>query len=771
MEDLIGHTLDGYKILEIIGRGGMGVVFKALDTNLDKIVALKMIDPVLAQDETFIRRFKTEARALARLDNPNIVGVYALRQTEKYFFMVMEFVEARPLSHHIRENGKLKLEDVLKISRQLLQAIGFAHNASILHRDIKPSNILLCKDGKAKITDFGLAKVIKEHDSGATVTQARAGTLYYMSPEQVKGLKNVDKRGDLYSLGMTIYEMIVGRVPFEKTDSDFTIQRKIVDGEIPSPVTFYKDVPKKFTKIILKSIARDPDKRYQSAEEMLADLWKFETDMLEDEKTLIITTKKEEIKRKPLFKKPIILIAGFVLLICLALAYKLIIHPDNDVQKAFISLSVDPPDARITIDDKVIESSQLNKIKFEKAGEVRLLVTKEGFEPIDTLIKTESGKTVSFTFTLNPVFKPVTTGKLSVTTKPPGATVYIDNDSIGNSPFKNLQVTAGMVSLNIEKTGYGSIDTTINIAEEKENSISFNLNKITETGSLNITSNPSGADVWLDRKKLGITPFQKSELPVGKHRLLLRLNGYADYLMNSVQVSANQLTDIPTINLSPAGSITVLSETADAEIYIDNRLAGNNKYINDKIEPGEHNISVRKSGFTPYNKTITIEPNKPQKISARLIPMAGKIEIIVVPYGNIYVDDQLKVKDAMSLYSFEIPGGSHNLKVVNKSLDNEWIKKVEIKDTTVRRYLINFNRVVKLTIISQPRFAEIFIDGKTIEKTTPSEYFIKPGKHIIQVKKDGYLPSEEKEFNVDYDIYESKQDREENLTFLLSKKE
>ena len=114
MESLIGQTLDSYKILEIIGRGGMGVVFRALDTNLDKIVALKMIDPTLAKDESFVRRFKTEARALAKLDNPNIVGVYALRETRPYFFMVMEFVEARPLSQYIRDNGKLKLKDMVK---------------------------------------------------------------------------------------------------------------------------------------------------------------------------------------------------------------------------------------------------------------------------------------------------------------------------------------------------------------------------------------------------------------------------------------------------------------------------------------------------------------------------------------------------------------------------------------------------------------------------------------------------------------------------------
>jgi len=245
MESLIGKTVDSYRILEVIGRGGMGVVFKAIDTSLEKIVALKMVDPFLARDESFVKRFKTEAKALARLENPNIVRVFALRETESGLFMVMEYVEAKPLSNCISENGPFSTSEAISITKQLLNAIGHAHKVGVIHRDIKPSNILFCSDGSVKVTDFGLAKVIKQKGPASTVTQTRAGTLYYMSPEQVKGLKNVDERSDLYSLGMTVYEMLVGRVPFDKTDSDFTIQKKIVDGEIPSPLKFDAKIPKK----------------------------------------------------------------------------------------------------------------------------------------------------------------------------------------------------------------------------------------------------------------------------------------------------------------------------------------------------------------------------------------------------------------------------------------------------------------------------------------------------------------------------------------------
>ena len=706
MESLIGQTLDSYKILEIRGRGGMGVVFKALDTNLDKIVALKMIDPTLAKDDTFIRRFRTEARALARLDNPNIVSVYAFRETSSYFFMVMEYIEAKPLSQCIRENGKLKLEDILKITKQLLSAIGFAHKADIIHRDIKPSNILICHNGTAKVTDFGLAKVIKEHESGVTVTQVMAGTLYYMSPEQIKGLKNVDKRGDIYSLGMTIYEMIVGRVPFEKTDSDFTIQRKIVDGEIPSPLTFCPDVPKKLTKIILKSIAKDPEKRYQSAEEMLEAVQKFEVDIVDEEKTIIVHSEKEKVQKKSFLRKPAFIISTFLLLLGLTLVYLFLIVPvSNNKLKVFLSLSTNPPGAKITVNDQVIGNSPLDQFVLDKEGDITLLISKQGFDLIDTLIRTEFGKKLNLAFSLTP-----------------------------------------------------NVNSTVN-----ENHTVASDSKTTDSGSLNITSIPDGAEVLFNGKSIGVTPLGKSEIPTGTHRILLRKGGFGDY-KQSVVISANKTTTVSTIKLSRVGELTISTEPTDAEIIIDDKLVGAGKYTSDKMNLGEHNITVRKNGFKQYNANIKIEADKPINISPELVPLVGQVKLLVRPSGDIYVDGQLKVKNAFAPYQVKISGGIHNLRVINESL-GEWIKKIEINNESLQKFNIDFGKG-KLKIISKPTIAEILINERSTGRTTPAEYSIKPGKFTIQVKKNGYYPSEVKEITIDYDIYEGK---EQKITFELKK--
>jgi eukaryotic-like serine/threonine-protein kinase len=378
MESLIGKTIDNYRILEVIGRGGMGVVFKALDDNLEKIVALKMIDPFLARDENFVRRFKTEAKALARLENPNIVGVHALRNTEAGLFMVMEYVESQPLSNYLRDNGPFNIKDAISILKQLLNAIGHAHEVGVIHRDIKPSNILLCDNGKIKVTDFGLAKVVQQKSGASTVTQARAGTLYYMSPEQIKGLKNVDIRSDLYSLGMTVYEMLTGRVPFDKTDSDFTIQRQIVDGEIPSPVKFNSAIPKRMIKIIQKSINKEPEKRYQSANEMLKDILEFEKNILEERKEKVkdkvrdkTFIKEVKVERKKKTLKPVIILSSITISVLVGVFFLINSNERENPKSALLSIVTTPEKAEILLNNNPIGESPVENYKIRTEGQAK----------------------------------------------------------------------------------------------------------------------------------------------------------------------------------------------------------------------------------------------------------------------------------------------------------------------------------------------------------------------------------------------------------------
>jgi serine/threonine protein kinase len=204
----VGDVLDGYRLDAVLGRGGMGTVYRATDRALEKTVALKVIAPHLADDDTFVRRFREEAKALARLDADGIVDVYTLRETEQALFFVMEHIAGPSLDVVLQRRGALPPASGLELLRQVLAAVGHAHASGVLHRDLKPSNILL-HDGEAVITDFGLAKILAS-DADLTATHEQLGTVAYMSPEQIEGLRNVDERSDLFSVGLIAYESPAG---------------------------------------------------------------------------------------------------------------------------------------------------------------------------------------------------------------------------------------------------------------------------------------------------------------------------------------------------------------------------------------------------------------------------------------------------------------------------------------------------------------------------------------------------------------------------------
>ncbi|MBP1649391.1 MAG: hypothetical protein H6Q30_2836 [Bacteroidetes bacterium] len=264
--NIIGSTIDSYQILDVLGRGGMGIVYRARDLMLDKDVAVKMMDARLDPEGRMLKRFQEEARSLARLQHPNIVGIYTLRESQLGLCIVMEFVKGKNLSDIIKENGALPFGRFKKIFLQCLNALEHAHTEGIIHRDIKPSNIMLTDQDVVKITDFGLAKRLDPSPNASTVLAG--GTLYYSSPEQLDSLADVDYRGDIYSLGMTMYEALTGKVPFADTASDFRIRQAIVEGNIPSPEKLRPNLPEDIVRVVMKAINKDPARRFRSAAAM-----------------------------------------------------------------------------------------------------------------------------------------------------------------------------------------------------------------------------------------------------------------------------------------------------------------------------------------------------------------------------------------------------------------------------------------------------------------------------------------------------------------------
>ncbi len=240
------------EILELLGKGGMGAVYKARQRGLDRLVAVKILPPEFSQDPAFVERFLREAKALGMLNHPNIVAIHDIGRGGGYCFFVMEYVDGVNLRQAMRA-GDLKAAEALKIVPQICEALQFAHDEGIVHRDIKPENILLDKKGRVKIADFGLAKLLgKTHDVTLTGTQQVMGTLHYMAPEQIEGARDVDHRADIYSLGVTFYEMLTGELPIGR----FAAPSKKVQIDV------------RLDEVVLRSLEKAPEQRYQHASEI-----------------------------------------------------------------------------------------------------------------------------------------------------------------------------------------------------------------------------------------------------------------------------------------------------------------------------------------------------------------------------------------------------------------------------------------------------------------------------------------------------------------------
>ncbi|MBI5215401.1 MAG: protein kinase [Ignavibacteriae bacterium] len=265
---MIGQTISHYKILEKLGEGGMGVVYKAHDTKLDRIVAMKFLPSHLSTSEETKARFKQEAKAAAALNHPNILGVYEINEENGKLFFVMEYIEGTTLKHHItnlKSGTGVPVRQAIEWMFQIAEGLKAAHGKNIVHRDIKPENIMFDKDGKLKIMDFGIAKL--KNSSGMTKTGVSLGTLSYMSPEQTQGIP-ADHRSDIWSLGIVFFEMLTADLPF-KAEHEAGLLYLIVNQDPPAPSDFDRTISSSINDVVKKMLSKELVHRYQSADEVL----------------------------------------------------------------------------------------------------------------------------------------------------------------------------------------------------------------------------------------------------------------------------------------------------------------------------------------------------------------------------------------------------------------------------------------------------------------------------------------------------------------------
>jgi serine/threonine protein kinase len=278
---MLNKQLLNYKIISVLGEGGMGTVYLAEHTSFDRKVAIKAIHPHLAKNEEIRQRFKNEAATMARLQHPNIVTLYDYLVDAEGLFLIMELVEGVELETYLSNIGRPLDEDVTgAFMIQLLDAFSHAHEKGVVHRDIKPANILITHDGTIKVLDFGIAKIVDgDGNHNMTKTGTQIGTVYYMSPEQVQG-KKVDTRSDIYSLGVTYYQMLTAQNPYKSCTTEFEVYSKIVQDQLPDPKIVNPQLSSVSVSILNKATSKDPELRFQNCEQFKQAIKKRESQVL-----------------------------------------------------------------------------------------------------------------------------------------------------------------------------------------------------------------------------------------------------------------------------------------------------------------------------------------------------------------------------------------------------------------------------------------------------------------------------------------------------------
>lgn len=272
MNQYTGKVLDGrYEIRELLGIGGMADVYSALDMTEDRIVAVKILKQEYLQNDDFKRRFRNESKAIAVLSHPNIVKIFDVSFGESIQYIVMEFVDGITLKEYIEQQEVVEWREALHFVVQILRALQHAHDNGIVHRDVKPQNVMLLEDGTVKVMDFGIARFARDH--GRTISDKAIGSVHYISPEQARG-DVTDERGDIYAVGVLLFEMLTGKLPFDG-DTPVSIAVKQMQEEAPLPTSINPNVPRGMEEIIIRAMQKDPDLRYQTGSEMLRDLDEF----------------------------------------------------------------------------------------------------------------------------------------------------------------------------------------------------------------------------------------------------------------------------------------------------------------------------------------------------------------------------------------------------------------------------------------------------------------------------------------------------------------
>ncbi|VAX22329.1 Serine/threonine protein kinase [hydrothermal vent metagenome] len=670
------ESLGRYEIISELGRGGMGIVMKGKDPKIDRLVALKIIKFEDIADsgriKELIERFHIEARAAGKLTHPSIVTIYDVGEQSGMSFIAMEFVEGRDLADILRKEKKMPFKRAANLIIQIAEGLAFAHERGIIHRDIKPGNILIQKNDKVKITDFGLARL----QSAGSVTQTghAVGSPLYMSPEQVQSLP-MDGRSDIFSLGVMFYELVTGVKPFEADSLTGIIFKIIKDDPLP-PTTFNKRLSSSAEAVIKKMMAKDPEQRYRSGGDVAGDLKRISSfpdgfgDLTGSDAAMTldfavsdtVSTDGAPQKSKGLLWAIALLSIAVSVggawwylqgakrqAVLPELAVKAPEKPASDsppiperltpdnppkdakqavatpakpeapepvaILKGFVAID-SPIESEITIDGIAVGATPITSLELDP-GKHTIEARADSFKPWKKEIKISSGKLVTLTADMK-----LADGFLKISSLPKGALVFINGEKSGRAPVK-IELAAGDHKVTIKKPGYRSFTKKIKIKSAKTAEISAKLDKL-GFGSLRVTAIP-WADIYINNNKIGPTPRLIEKAQEGKISIKLVNPGFEPYSKVAWLKKGERLEIFHKFTEAEAltkpsgksgdqiegetGSLKITSKPSGM-VFIDGKAEGETPVIATGLAIGPHEIVIKREGQEDYNRSVIVIKRK-----------------------------------------------------------------------------------------------------------------------------------------------------------------
>jgi len=526
-----GTTFAGrYEVMEELGRGGMGRVYKVLDKEINEEIALKLLKIEIADDKEIIERFRNELRLSRKISHRNVCRMFDLSKEEEAYYITMEYVPGENLKGLIHKTGQFSVGKAVIVAKQVCEGLAEAHRLGVIHRDLKPQNIMIDKEGNARIMDFGIARSLKAE--GITETGMVIGTPEYMSPEQVEGEK-IDQRSDIYSLGVIIYEMVTGKLPFEGNTPIIVAMKHKIETPL-DPKEFNTQIPDEISRVILKCMEKEKIMRYQRTEELLKELTNLEKNLLFTEKIKPEIKFKFETQKKQKHLKVIALVAislivGYIIFSKIFLPVKKtkeekpIESPEQLTQKSStiapqvgqLEINSSPKGAEVYIGNKLEGKTPLRRDL--SSGKYKVKIKKDPeYKAVTDVLEVKPGETFSKSYTLTPVYI------LNLNTIPRGADVRINGEHKGESPIA-IELLQNTCQLKIEKgKEWKSIEEVIAL-KPGYNELERSLERLKYR--LFIKTNPPGARVFIDDNLIGVSPAEKLDL-YGGFNVKIEKNGY-----------------------------------------------------------------------------------------------------------------------------------------------------------------------------------------------------------------------------------------------------